>query len=290
MDFSINIYLLQATHGLVYGMLIFLVASGFTLVYGMLGILNIAHVAFYMLGAYFSYTLTLYFGSFWLSLLICPVATGLIAIMIEHFLISKAHEQGPGGELIMTFGVFYVIIEMIYMFWGTDPFFVSVPTLFAGNIPFLGKTYPLYRLFIIGFSFLVLLGMALMLMRTRLGIIIRAAVSNAAMTEALGNNVPVVIRLVFGGGGALAGLAGVIAAPLLSTYPEMGIDMLMDCFVVVVIGGFGSLFGVFLASFMIGELHSFGIFWIPQLAMIFPFLLMFLVLTVRPTGLLGENE
>jgi branched-chain amino acid transport system permease protein len=151
-------------------------------------------------------------------------------------------------------------------------------------------TYPIYRLFIFGFSFLVLLGMALLLMRTRIGIIIRAAVSDSGMVEALGNNVPIVFMGVFGGGSALSALAGVIAAPFLSTHLGMGAEVLLDCFVVIVVGGFGSLLGAFIASLMIGELQSFGILWIPRLALIFQFLLMTIVLITRPTGLLGKKN
>ena len=154
----------------------------------------------------------------------------------------------------------------------------------------MGRPYPIYRLFILGFSGLVLLGMALVLAKTRVGIIIRAAVLDAEMVEALGNNVPVVFFLVFGGGAALAALAGVIAAPFLSVSPTMGPEALMDCFVVIVVGGFGSLLGALIASLMIGQLQSFGILWIPQFAIIFQFLLMALVLVARPTGLFGEKE
>ena len=154
----------------------------------------------------------------------------------------------------------------------------------------MGKTYPIYRLFILGFSFLVLIGMALMLARTRMGITIRAAVADADMLDALGTNVPIVFMGVFGGGAALAALAGVIAAPFLSTYPGMGAEVLLDCFVVVVVGGLGSLLGAFVASLMIGELHCYGILWFPRLALVFQFLLMAVVLIVRPTGLFGEAE
>ena len=145
-------------------------------------------------------------------------------------------------------------------------------------------------MFILGIAVLVLLAMALMLAKTRVGVVIRAGVSDAEMVEALGNNVPTVFLLVFGGGAALAGIAGVIAAPFMSVYLNMGGDMLMDCFVVIVVGGFGSLLGALIASLMIGLLQSFGIFWVPQLGAVFQFLLMAVILIVRPTGLFGEKE
>jgi branched-chain amino acid transport system permease protein len=290
MSYSIEIYLIQAMHGLVYGMLLFLVASGLTLVFGMMGVLNLAHASFYMLGAYFAYTITLHLGSFWLSLLICPLIIGTLGVLIERFLIRKAYKGGHLAQLLLTFGLFFIISELVRLIWGSGPLSVAAPGILAGDIPFGGMTYPIYRLFIFGFAFLVLFGMALLLMRTRIGIIIRAAVSDADMVEALGTNVPIVFMGVFGGGAALAAIAGVIAAPFLSIYLGMGNEVLLDCFVVVVVGGFGSLLGALISSLMIGELQSFGILWIPRLALVFQFLLMVVVLITRPTGLLGEKE
>jgi len=287
---GVSIYMIQAMHGLVYGMLLFLVASGLTLVFGMMGVLNLAHAAFYMLGAYFAYTVTVYLGNFWLSLIVAPLIVGVLGVLIERFLLRKAHKGGHVAELLLTFGLFYVLGELVRIIWGSSPLPVPVPQILTGDIPFMGMTYPIYRLFILLFSALILVGMALLLMRTRIGILVRAAVSDGEMVDALGTNVPVVFMGVFGGGAALAALAGVIAAPFLSVFPGMGLDALLDCFVVIVIGGFGSLFGAFIAAVMIGELQSFGILWIPRLAMVFQFLLMAIVLIVRPTGLLGEKE
>ena len=290
MGYSIEIYTIQAIHGFVYGMLLFLVASGLTLVFGMMGVLNLAHASFYMLGAYFAYSVTNYLGSFWLSLLICPLIVGSLGVLIERFFLRKTYKGGHLPQLLLTFGLFFIFGELVRIVWGTVPLSVPAPRILSGDIPIAGMAYPIYRLFILGFSFLVLLGMALLLMRTRIGIIIRAAVSDSDMVEALGNNVPIVFMGVFGGGAALAAVAGVIAAPFLTTYLGMAGEVLFDCFVVIVVGGFGSLLGAFVASLMIGELQSFGILWIPRLALIFQFLLMAVVLVVRPTGLFGEKE
>ncbi len=285
-----SIYMIQAMHGLVYGMLLFLVASGLTLVFGMMGVLNLAHAAFYMLGAYLAYTITVHLGNFWLSLIVAPLIVGVLGVLIERFLLRKAHKGGHVAELLLTFGVFYVLSELVRLIWGSNPLPVPVPPILTGDIPFMGMTYPIYRLFILLFSTIILTGMALLLMRTRIGILVRAAVSDGDMVDALGTNVHVLFMGVFGGGAALAALAGVIAAPFLSVFPGMGLDALLDSFVVIVIGGFGSLFGAFVAALMIGELQSFGILWFPRLAMVFQFLLMVIVLIVRPTGLLGEKE
>ena len=285
-----DIYAIQALHGLVYGMLLFLVSSGLTLVLGMMGVLNLAHAAFYMLGAYFAYTVTIHLGSFWLSLIIAPLIVGTLGIGIEHFTLRKVHKSGHVSELLLTFGLFYVFAELVTIIWGSNPLRIPLPVLLTGEIPLMGTTYPVYRIFILGVSFLILIGMALLLLRTRIGILIRAAVSDADMVDVLGTNVPRVFRGVFGGGAALAALAGVIAAPFLSTYPGMGLDILLDCFVVIVVGGFGSLLGAFVTSLMLGQLQSFGVLWIPRLALVFQFLLMAVVLIIRPTGLFGEKQ
>jgi branched-chain amino acid transport system permease protein len=290
MDLPIGIYLLQATHGLIYGMLIFLVASGLTLVLGMMGVLNIAHAAFYMLGAYFSYTFAVYVGSFWLGLLFGPLIVAGLAIAIERFFIRKTYTSGHEFQLLLTFGLFFILGEVIRLVWGTSPLTVPIPGLLSGDIPYFGLRYPVYRLFILGFSVVILIVAALILSRTRIGIIIRAAVSDAEMVDALGTNIPLVFSGVFAGGAVLAALAGVIASPFLNVYSGMGDDALLDCFVIIVVGGFGSLPGALIASLMLGQLHSFGILFIPKLAIVFQFLLMVAVLIVKPTGLFGEKQ
>jgi branched-chain amino acid transport system permease protein len=290
MGFSIEVYLMQGIHGLVYGMLLFLVASGLTLVFGMMGVLNLSHASFYMLGAYFAYSITRYCGNFWLSLLLSPIIVGILGILVERTLLRKSYKQGHLVQLLLTFGLFFVLGELVRGIWGTQTLSIPPPPLLAGDIALIGMRYPVYRLFILGFSILVLVAIAVLLAKTRIGIIIRAAVTDADMVEALGTNVPMVFMGVFGGGAALAAVAGVVAAPFLSTYLGMANDVLLDCFVVIVVGGFGSLLGAFIASLMIGELQSFGVLWIPRLALIFQFLLMATVLIIKPTGLFGEKE
>ncbi len=285
-----EIYAMMAIHGLVYGMLLFMVASGLTLVFGMMGVLNLAHASFYMLGAYIAYSVTVLTNSFWLSLIISPMVVAIIGIIIERFFLRKAHSRGHVAELLVTFGFFYILGELVRMIWGSNPLPVDIPRLFQGEIPLFGGTYPVYRLFILFFSGMVLLALALVLTKTRVGILMRAAVSDAEMVDVLGTNAPRLFMGVFAGGAALAAVAGVIAAPFLSVYPSMGLDVLLDCFVVIVIGGFGSLFGALISAILIGELHSFGILWVPRLAMIFQFLFMAIILVVRPTGLMGEKE
>jgi branched-chain amino acid transport system permease protein len=288
-DVAVDMYVIQALHGLVYGMLLFLVASGLTLVFGMMGVLNIAHAAFYMLGAYFSYSLVSWTGNFWSCLIFAPIGVGIIGAFVERGLLRKIHIHGHAHELMLTFGIFFVLGEVVKWVWGTYPLNVQVPALLSGSIPFMGATYPIYRFFILLIAVIVLFVLIFLMLKTRIGITIRAAVFDAEMVDILGSNVQRVYLGVFSIGSGLAGLAGVVAAPFLSTYPGMGLDILIDTFVVIVVGGFGSLMGAFLASIMIGELQSFGVLFIPRLALVFQFLLMAIVLVLRPRGLFGEE-
>ncbi|HET7876199.1 MAG TPA: branched-chain amino acid ABC transporter permease [Methylomirabilota bacterium] len=285
----LSVYATQGLHGIVYGMLLFLVSSGLTLVFGMMGILNIAHAAFYMLGAYLAYTTVHATGSFWLSLLVAPLVVGLLGAAVERWLLRRTHAFGHAYELLLTFGLFFMIGEAVRWIWGNNPLQVAVPAGLTGSVPFMGSQYPVYRLFILGVSSGICVGMALVLLRTRIGIIIRSAVSDAAMVGALGHNTPVLSTAVFATGSALAAVAGVIAAPFLQADLSMGATILVDTFVVIVIGGFGSLLGALLASLMIGELQSFGIMWFSEFALVFQFLLMAVVLILRPQGLFGEK-
>ena len=280
----------QALHGLVYGMLLFLVASGLTLIFGMMGVLNFAHGAIYMLGAYFSFSILQWTGQFWLSLVFAPFMVAGIGIIIERFLLRKVHAFGHAHELLLTFGVAYIIEELVKIIWGNEPLLVKLPPILDGSVAFLGIEYPVYRLFILVISFLVFALMFTILFKTRAGIIVRAAVSNKNMVDALGFNVPMIFLLLFGMGAWLAGLAGVIGGPYLITNPGMAATIIIDLFVVVVVGGLGSIEGALIASLIIGQLQSIGILFLPQFAIVFEFLLMALVLIFRPHGLMGESK
>jgi branched-chain amino acid transport system permease protein len=283
-------YITQALHGLAYGMLLFLVSSGLTLIFGMMGILNLAHASFFMLSAYFSFSFLQMTGSFWLTLLLAPVATGIFGVLVERFLLRRVHARGHIAELLLTVGVMLVILELVKIFWGTESQIIPIPPALNGLIHLFGLEYPLYRLFIIALSLAILGFMALILFRTRLGKIVRAAVSDAEMLDALGVNTSLVFMLVFGIGTWLAGVAGVAVAPILTVFPGMADQMGMDAFVVVVVGGLGSLAGAFMVSLMLGELNAFGIHFIPNLAPVLMFAFMAIFLCFKPTGLLGERE
>lgn len=285
-----EMYMIMTIHGLVYGMLLFMVASGLTLVFGMMGVLNLAHGTFYMMGAYIGYSLAVATKSFWVALLISPLIVGIIGMIIERLLLRKVYARGHLSELLLTFGLFYVLGQTVQIIWGTTPLRLEAPQILAGNIQLFLGSYPVYRLFILFFSGMILIALSTLLMKTRVGILVRAAVSDPEMVDALGTNSNRLFMGVFSGGAALAGIAGVVAAPFLSVYPNMQLDVLVDCFVVIVIGGFGSILGALIASVFIGELQSFGILWFPRFALVFQFLLMAIVLIIRPTGILGEKE
>ena len=278
MDATTAMYVAQGIHGIAYGMLLFLVASGLTLIFGMMGILNIAHAAFFMLAAYFCYQVLAWTGNFWLALLLAPIAAALVGVVVERFLLRRVHAFGHMGELILTIGVMLVIMDGVKAFWGTQNLPVRIPPALAGLINVGGMDYPVYRLFIIGLSLLVLGLLAFVLYRTRLGMVVRAAVSDADMVNALGINVPVLFMFVFGAGTWLAGVAGVAIAPILTVFPGLADQMGMDAFIVVVVGGFGSLGGAFLVSIICGLLSSYGVQFMSQLAPVLMFIFMAVVL------------
>jgi branched-chain amino acid transport system permease protein len=285
-------YLAQGIHGLAYGMLLFLVASGLTLIFGMMGILNIAHASFFMLSAYLCVTVINATGSYWLSMLVAPLGVALLGILVERFLLRRAQASGMGhiADLLLTLGVSLVVTEAVKLTWGTEGLQVTVPSALAGLVNIAGLEYPVYRLYIIVLSLAVLLLLSLVLFKTRLGTIVRAAVSDPDMVSALGVNIQLVFMLVFGLGTWMAGVAGVAAAPILTVFPGLGDQMGMDAFVVVVVGGFGSLFGALLAALFLGELNAYGIQFIPKLSPVLMFTFMALVLAFKPTGLFGERE
>jgi len=277
-------------HGLAYAGLLFLVSAGLTLVFGMMNVLNFAHAAMYMLGAYFSYTILQATDQFWLSLMVCPILLFVVGALIERFLLRRVHAFGHVHELLLTFGLAYIITEVVKWVWGNFPLAVNIGGFLGDTVEIVGITYPVYRIFIFVCAVFVGTLMALILYKTRLGIILRAAVNDSEMVNALGFNVPLVFMGVFAFGAALSGFAGVIAGPLLSTYPGMAHEILIDAFVVIVVGGFGSLGGAVIASLIIGELQSFGVLLFPKLSLALVYLLMAAVLIVKPSGLFGEKQ
>ena len=276
----------QLLNGLQYGLLLFLIASGLTLIFGIMGIINLAHGAMYMIGAYLVYDLTFRLGNFWLAILVAiPIAIAL-GLIIERLFLDTLYKRDHLYQVLLTFGLILVLNEMQRIIWGGDVHSVPIPELFSGRIQLTDNLqYSHYRLFVMGVC-LALAGVIYWVIRhTRLGIIIRAGAVNRDMVEGLGINVRTLFTLIFSVGVALTAFAGMIAAPLTSIAPGMGDSILITCFVVVVIGGIGSIKGAFWGAILIGMAETFGSVLIPGLASMVIYLIMAAVLLVKPRGL-----
>jgi branched-chain amino acid transport system permease protein len=290
MDPTTSMYVAQGIHGLAYGMILFLIASGLNIIFGMMGVLNLAHASFFMLSAYLCYQILIWTGNFWLALLLAPIVTAFFGILLQRFLLRKVQPIGHIAELILTIGVIGIMLGTVKLIWGTENIPIKVPPVLEGLVSVGGLEYPIYRLFVIGMALLVLAFMGLLLYKSRLGKIVRAAVSDASMVNALGVNIPLVFMFVFGIGTWLAGIAGVAIAPILAVGPFLESQVGMQAFIVVVTGGFGSLTGAFIVSIIIGLLNSYGIQFVSQLAPVLMIAFMAIVLAIRPMGLFGERE
>ena len=332
--------LINVLNGVSSGLLLFMLSSGLTLIFSMMGVLNFAHASFYMIGAYFAYTLTRYVG-FWPALLVAPFAVGLLGAAFETSALRRVHKFGHVPELLITFGLSYVVLELVQIVWGRTPVPFDPPAFLQGPAfsvvqgpdglsLTLGSAsdamcqaakcthFPMTRAFMMFVALLMLVGLWLLLTRTRIGLVIQASLTHPEMVEALGHNVPRVFMLVFGSGCALAGLAGVIGGVTFVTEPAMAAVVGSIIFVVVVVGGMGSLAGAFIASLLIGLLQTLPLtvdssvadlinYWggqvgpnntlwpllritLAQAAPILPYLLLVLILILRPRGLLGTRE
>lgn len=284
MDFAF--FLIQLLNGLQYGLLLFLVASGLTLIFGIMGIINLAHGSFYMVGAYLAWSLASMTGSLAAAILLGVVLTVLLGVALEWLLIRRLYERDHLYQVLLTYGLILVFEEMRSIVWGDDVHGVPVPALLAHSIPLTENlAYPVYRLVISAVCLLLALGMYLLIARTRLGMMIRAGSSNRDMVQSLGINIRLIYTLIFALGVALAAFAGMINAPLSSVFPNMGGGVLIICFVVVVIGGIGSVKGALVASLLIGLAETFGQVLVPEVAGMIVYLLMAAVLVWRPEGL-----
>ena len=282
-------FTISLLNGLSYGLLLFMLSSGLTLIFSMMGVLNFAHASFYMLGAYFGYSVTEWLG-FWPALLLAPLIVGALGALFERFVLRRVHKFGHVAELLITFGMSYLILEGVQLVWGRSSVDYRVPLALDGPLLTLFDIqFPLYRAFMMGVALLMLAVLWLLLTRSRIGLVIQAALTHPGMVEALGHNVPRVFMWVFGGGCALAGLAGVLGGNAFVTEPGMAMAVGGIIFVVVVVGGIGSLGGAFLASLLIGLLQTFAVGLDVSVAPILPYVLMVLVLIFRPRGLLGTR-
>ncbi len=284
-------FLIQCLNSLQYGLLLFLVASGLTLIFGIMGVINLAHGSFYMIGAYMAYALAPIVGAtvgggFFATLLLGLVLAVLLGYVLEWAFFSFLYEREHLQQVLMTYGLILVFEELRSMLVGDDVHGVQPPAILSGTLPLSDlMTYPVYRLFISAVCLLLALGMYLVLTRTRLGMMIRAGSSNREMVQSLGLDIKFLYRVVFAAGVAVAVFAGMIAAPVSSVYPGMGNTVLIICFVVVVIGGIGSIRGALLAALLIGVVDTFGKVLLPQASGVLVYVLMALILLWKPSGL-----
>jgi branched-chain amino acid transport system permease protein len=284
-------FLIQCLNALQYGLLLFLVASGLTLIFGIMGVINLAHGSFYMIGAYMAFALSpivasTFGGGFFAMLAVGLVLAVLLGYVLEWAFYSYLYEREHLQQVLMTYGLILVFEELRSLLVGDDVHGVKAPDILSGSLP-LGElmTYPVYRLFISGVCIALALGMYIVFTRTRLGMMIRAGSTNREMVQSLGIDIKFLYRVVFAAGVAIAALAGMVAAPVSSVYPGMGSSVLIICFVVVVIGGIGSIRGALLAALLIGFVDTFGKVLLPQAAGVLVYVLMALILLWKPDGL-----
>jgi branched-chain amino acid transport system permease protein len=284
MDFA-N-FLIQLLNGLQYGLLLFMLAAGLTLIFGIMGVVNLAHGSFYMLGAYMAWSFTAAFDSLLLAIIVGTALSVLLGLALEWVLFRHFYKRDHLDQVLLTFGLIYIFEEVRSLLWGDDVHAVQVPDLLNWSIPLTENlSYPVYRLVMSGICVLLAVGLYLLISKTRLGMKIRAGAFNRDMTEALGINIRLIHAVVFGLGVGLASIAGMIAAPISSVYPNMGGSVLIMCFVVVVIGGIGSVRGALISALLVGLVDTFGKVLAPQIAGMLVYMLMAAVLLYKPEGL-----
>jgi len=287
MDFTT--FLIQALNGVQYGFLLFLVASGLTLIFGIMGIINLAHGAFYMLGAYIVFWLSGYTDNLFVAILLGLPMMLALGYGIERFAISQLYKRDHLYQVLLTYGLILIFNELQKILWGSDFHSVAVPELLDGSIRLTEtQVYPVYRLFISVVCLAIAAAMYLVIGRTKLGMMIRAGASNREMAQALGVDIGKLFAIVFSVGAALAAFSGMIGAPVSSVYPGMGDQILIISFVVVVIGGIGSIKGAFIGAMLIGLSDTFGQVLLPEFASMVVYAVMALVLLWRPRGLFGQ--
>ena len=282
---SWEFWALQFLNGLQYSMLLFLLSIGLTVIFGLLHFINLAHGALYMLGAYLGVSLATAFG-FWGALALAPVGVTAIGAALYFTLIRRLRQAGPMNQVLVTFGLIFVFLDLVRLGWGDIALGLEAPALLTGTTAFFDLAYPTYRLFVIAVGALVMGGLWLVLARTQIGAMIRAGVENGPMAATLGINVEQLFFAVFCVGCALAGLAGVVAAPIFSATTGMGISILIPTLIVVVIGGLGSLEGAILGSLVVGFIETLGAVLLPGAAAITSYVLLAAILLLRPQGLI----
>jgi len=286
---TLAFFLNQSVNALSQAALLFFLGVGLTLIFGIMRIVNFAHGALYMLGAFIGYSLAHATGTYWVALALAPVLGGVIGTAVELVILRRLYRRDAHAFLMVTFGLALVVTEAVRLIWGPDALQVPPPKLLSGVVFLLGEPFPVYRLFLAASGVVVALAIWQLLERTRLGLVIRATSQNAEMVHALGIDVNLVRSGVFGIGCGLAALGGVLAAPLVTASHGMAATVIIDAFVIVIIGGMGSFVGSLIGALLIAFVQVFGNYYLPDFALAFMYLMMLLVLVVRPGGLLGKE-
>ncbi len=289
LDIPLSALGLQIFMGFTLGMIFVLLAVGLSLIFGMLTVVNFAHGAFYMWGAYAGLLAMDYIGNFWVALVIVPIVVGGVGMLLERFAVRRLYGLNPDYPLLLTFGFSLVMIEIVRILWGTADHPFSSPPALQEPVNLGVFFFPSYWLFVIVVTMVVLFLLWILLKKTNIGLIIRAGTRDSLMVRVCGIDISKIWLLVFGMGTGIAGLAGVLAAPMRGVYPEMGINMIVECFVVVVVGGMGSLVGAIYSGIILGIVVSFTTLIYPPMANIVIFLVMAVILLIRPSGLFGEK-
>jgi len=286
---DLSTFLIQLLNSVQYGLLLFMLAAGLTLIFGIMGVVNLAHGSFYMVGAYLAWSLSSYFGSLTLAILSGVALSVLLGLALEWLLFRHFYQRNHLDQVLLTFGLIYIFEELRSIVWGDDVHGVPIPDLLGASIALTeNQSYPVYRLFMSGMCIALAAGLYLLISKTRLGMKIRAGAFNRGMAEALGVNIKLIHALVFALGVTLATIAGMVAAPVSSVYPNMGSPVLIMCFVVVVIGGIGSVRGALIAALLVGLVDTFGKVLVPQVAGMLVYMLMAAVLLWKPEGLFKQ--
>jgi len=281
-------FILQMMNALSYGFLLFIITSGITIIFGILGVLNLAHGSLYLLGSYIGYSLIMNAGlPFWVALLAVPIIIAIIGLFIEFVLLRPTYKLGHLSQVLVTFGLAYILHDIFSIFWGKNVMVVNPPAFLNYSIELLGFSIPAYRLSIIIIGCIIAFLLWFMQEKTKWGAVVRAGLSDKEMVGALGVNISLVFTFIFMFGSLLAGIGGVLGSPILGIYPGMEFQILILSLVVLVVGGLGSVTGTFVASLLVGFVETFSRFFVPELSLIITFALMAIVLIVRPQGLIG---
>lgn len=281
--------MIQIINGLVYGSFLYVLAVGLVLIFGLRRVTNFAHGGFFMVGAYVSYAAAAYLG-FWTGMLVSVAALALFGVLLDRFVFRPLSKEEPIVTLLVTFGLLFVLEDVVRTIWGKDYISVAAPDALAGSVVLFGSQFPVYRLFVIGVAVVVALGLALWLRATKVGLYVRASSVDPVTTGMQGVDTDRLSAIVVAIGTGLAGLSGTIAGPLMALSPSMGGYIIIDCFIVVVTGGLTSFTGAFVAALLIGQFHNLGLVYVPEVASVIPLLIMVLVLGLRPQGISGAGK